>query len=181
MFESIWQNKEWLFSGIGVFILGSVITFIVWLRKKNAIKEVSKLNVQLPTRTTPIIEANLSNGPSKNNLLPITNSIAPRQIYGQINSAALLLQDEVRKQFLGIPVKWSGSLTNILSKEYAKPNISVYIYVENRHLVTFFVNPVNYPGIGTLKDGHIIEVEGTISKIDQISIGLVDAKIKFEI
>ena len=43
--------------------------------------------------------------------------------------------------------------------------------------VSFKINLKDYPGIGLLKEGHLIKFEGEIANIDDYRIELINAKI----
>ncbi len=44
MFDFISDNKDWIFSGIGVFVLGGIITFVKMLRSRKSLSPNSNMN-----------------------------------------------------------------------------------------------------------------------------------------
>lgn len=65
--EWIIDNKEWFFSGVGVFILGLIITFFSWLFRKKQLDD--NINVSMKQKGGKNSKNYQSNGDMTINLI----------------------------------------------------------------------------------------------------------------
>jgi hypothetical protein len=164
------KNKEWIFSGIGVFILGGILSGLYFLTKDNTKK-------QSPKTTITIIKQDNSK-PLSNNVSEQSKSIdslTPDGIKEVIKKIPIVQRNEIIKHYIGIPVKWEGELMDVKeinNKFYAliKPN-------KSDTLIKFNIDINDYPGFALLNEGHLIKVEGKIGNIDILWIELNDVRI----
>lgn len=174
MFDWIWDNKEWLFSGVGGIIFVLVLS---WL--KNRIKSRKTQEPSLNGATLQdIIDAPL---PPKKEPDILATSLSPGKIIKEVESAPLLQQPDICKQYEGIKVSWKGKLSS--ADKIDKENISLMITVTEGKVYTlifFNVNPKQYPGIGLLREGHEILVKGRIEEVSSY-ITLKAEKVIFNI
>ena len=160
MVDCIINNKEWLFSGVVAIVIG-VITWIITRRRSRKPLKVSLNGEPLQV----IIDAP---PPPKQEPITTTTNLLPRDIINKVNSAPLLQQSDIRKQYEGLKVSWKGILQHAEKKE--EENVKIMISVGKIHLdnmVFFNVNPNQYAGIGLLRRGHEMLVEGAISRVEE--------------
>ncbi len=173
MFDWIWDNKEWLFSGVGLSI--SALVFF-WL--KNRIK---RQKTQEPSLNGATLQDIIDAPPQPKQELDISaTSLSPGEIIKEVESAPLLQQPDIRKQYEGIKVSWKGKLSYA---DKIKKDIRLMILVteKNDNTAIFFdVNPKQYPCLGLLREGHEILVEGRIEGVSS-HIRLKAANLKFNI
>jgi hypothetical protein len=177
--ELLIKNKEWLFSGIGIVLIVGLFSFfrkLVNLQKRKSAPFSGPQNLKVITgspSTPTIIETKPPPNSPPTNIIPL-ESLSPEEIYNAINKAPLLQQEDVTKHYIGLKVKWEG----VLSSAYKEKDdiVRILIKSEEYNLISFNVNKNDYPGLGLLKKGTLITVEGII---DQISayFYLKDARI----
>jgi hypothetical protein len=110
---------------------------------------------------------------------PTTNlspkSLSPEDISKAIGTAPILQQKEIAKHYIGLKVTWEGHLDNVT---IVGDNVMIVLSPPGGgRYIGFQVNPNNYPGLGLLKRGAPIKVEGVISDLPGIFIQLKDVKI----
>lgn len=159
MFDWIWDNKEWLFSGVGGII---VVLVISWL--KNRIKSRKTQEPSLNGATLQDVIDALP--PPKQEPDILATSLSPGKIIKEVKSAPLLQQPNICKQYEDINVSWKGKLRSAdkIDKENIRLMISVIEGKVSTHIF-FNVNLKQYPGIGLLREGHEILVEGRIEEV----------------
>jgi len=175
MFDLILNNKEWLFSGGGVAILFFLVPWIIKKIKSRKTPEPSLNGASLQD----IIDAP---PPPKQKPIPQASSLTPKKIFEDIKSASLLQRPEMRKHYEGISVTWTGTLFN--AKKINEKIIHLQITVETEKdstSVFFNINPNKYPGIGLLREGHKIKVEGKITKVEDAWIILNAENIEYNV
>jgi hypothetical protein len=176
--ELINKNKEWLFSGIGIVLIVGLFSFfrkLINLQKKKSVpySEPQKVMKKTGTPSTPtIIEPKSALYYPPANII-LLESLSPSKILRTIREAPLLQQDEVTKHYIGLKVTWEGELNNA----YTIKNDIVRIVLCSSHKgIIFHVNKNDYPGLGLLKEGAMLTVEGIIEGIEGYFV-LKDARI----
>jgi hypothetical protein len=119
----------------------------------------------------------LSKSPSENIPRPETDlspkSLSPGDIKKTINMAPMLQQQEIAKNYIGLKVTWEGNLYNI--GKFGEDKIMIIILIGGEHIM-FYVISKDYPGLGLLKRGAPIKVEGVIDSVE-FFIKLKDIKM----
>jgi hypothetical protein len=173
MFEWLRENKEWLFSGVGVVLLTSLASTLIILMRRRRPSPVSEPE----TVSTPLeaAQAPVATPPS----VVSADSLTPDQIISAIKKAPLMQQPDVARHYRGLKVHWQGSLADVSSVEGGRVELWVrYHYGPFLvHLVSFEVDTKDYPGLGLLKEGHTLTFEGRIAKIVSETIHLSDARL----
>jgi hypothetical protein len=86
-----------------------------------------------------------------------------------MKNTPILQRRDKFKHYIGIKIKSQGKLISISPSFHSlKKNYSdILLSLEDPALgsVVFDVNPKDYPGIGLLKQGHLIKYEGEIDSI----------------
>ena len=181
MLEFLANNKEWLFSGLGLFILASlwaIIRSYINKKKQTPVKAVTNDKIK------PNAEPERSDIQIKQERDFSISLITAEQIMASIADLPILQQKEMARQYIGLKVKWQGTLTSI-SDDYdnkAARRIQLMASEANPFLIIgFSLDPKNYPGIGLLKRGHEMTVEGIIKKVDRFWIELENAVMKYSL
>jgi len=175
----IWENRTWLFSGIGVFILAYLYKSLKHLHtgKKSEMSE----DDQAPMGRK--IEQN--NHEEVPNLYPIyrvdARPLSAKEIISIVKGAPLLQQSDIKSHYCGIRVRWVGKLVSMKPSEGKTVRILINCGEEfhDYSFSSFDVSRIDYPGLGLLKEGDRLEVEGTIEDIDLPIIKLKNARIAF--
>jgi len=85
-----------------------------------------------------------------------------------------LQQVEVSKHYIGLKVKYEGIISS--AREKKDDIVQMFMFSLNECIV-FNVNKKDYPGLGLLKKGAVLKIEGIIEKIDGNVFELKDVRI----
>lgn len=176
MIKFIAENKEWLFSGIGVTILivGYALVRRMFLKRKKETKEVE-------IHLHPLSE------PSKaddHGLIPIKKVDLLRfsEIAKIIKKAPPLQRDDVKKSFKGIKVMWDGYLINATKKD--NDIVSLHLApgpkdLDRLHTIHCEVSLNDYRELGILPEGAKIRIQGEIARAGTLDVELINVKLFF--
>ncbi|MCJ7728454.1 MAG: hypothetical protein MUO27_01015, partial [Sedimentisphaerales bacterium] len=158
MVKWILENKEWVFSGIGVFILG----FLIVGFRKLVVKKKPSVN----TQSNQAIKSDTDNKKIKtieSEQQKIRKDLTPEAIVNAVKSVPPLQRKDIVKHYQGIRVKWSGTLSSVM--DIFGPDVLMTLRSSDANPVdiVFSVNPANYKGLSLINIGHTITIEGDIS------------------
>ena len=159
MIEWILQNRDWVFSGIGVAILAGLVALAKRLLRR------SPPNSQLPAEMP--LQVVIDSVPTMPMSLPsAATAIDPMEIISAIEAAPFLQQSDIEKHYLGIEVEWNGRLLSAAKHQDDKVGLVLGSPGPGSDFgVAFDVDPTRYPGLGLLRKGDMIRVAGVIDKI----------------
>ena len=167
------DNKEWLFSGAGVAVVGGLLAWLIRrLRQTTKTQDTPRfsgpLQVILESPAPPLYTPPAGHAP-----------LDPQAIFDAIQSAPLLQQPEVEKHYHGLRVEWSGTLISAVKR--ADDNISLLLRCTSSGVpplaCSFEVNPAIYPGLGLLRADGSVRVAGVIDSISDEIIHLVEVQL----
>jgi hypothetical protein len=166
MIDWIIQNKEWLFSGIGIIIIGLVWRSLVYFRNK----------AKYPHTTGNSSKEYDSNFRS---LIRPGKIVDFEKIFRELQKIPPLQLKERAKHYFGIQVKGFGKLSSV--EELKEDLIGITLVPESTvGFIRTAVLPDEYPGIGVVEYGAKIEIQGKITDIEnRYGIYLSEAKLKF--
>ena len=131
------EKKSWLFDGIGALVLvglaggvWKVWKFIFgWWRKraKNVNMELSE--IELPV--LPPIEL-MTNESSTPQGVGVTAS----QILQAVESVPILQREDIKKHYIGLPVKWKGKLSSISPRNKNYPDLALRVRINLGDVLT---------------------------------------------
>jgi hypothetical protein len=181
MFQFILDNKEWLFSGIGVPIFIAIFVVIknfLWKKKKPI---PIKRNSEIVTNLNPSGEKGIT---SDEIIVPINqiSSITCQKIGELIKNAPPLQRDEVKKNFVGIKVLWDAYLC--LASKDDEGIVSLWLSTgnelkDNIYSIHCTVAIEKYPELGILPEGSRIKIQGEIAEADIYDIKLINVILCF--
>lgn len=173
MFDWIWNNKEWLFPCVVAIVIG-VITWIITKRRSHKPQKVS-----LDGEPLQVI---IDSPPPPKRAVDISTALSPKKIIEEINSAPLLQQPDLSKQYEGLKVSWKGTLAAADKPFDETVRLMIWVYEEDKETAVFFnIDPKQYPGIGLLREGHELLVEGKIDRIEHRHIVLDAENLVFNV
>jgi hypothetical protein len=170
MIEFIIKNKEWLFSGIGVFLIAGAFAILkLFLRRRQKASSMQSLSL-----------SEGSHGGDLNAMLTANvigaERITPDAIQTAFCSAPLLQRSEIARQYQGLRVQWKGNVFSVEMLAWGKAKIE--IKWQNSAFGIFFVlGSTKYKGLGILKRGDVLTVDGKIEQVSEFYISLTDAKL----
>lgn len=175
MIKWILENKEWVFSGIGVFILGFLIVGVrkLFVKKKTTVNTQSNQTIKSDTDTEKIktIESEQQK---------IIKNLTPEAVVNAVKSVPPLQRKDVAKHYKGIRVQWSGTVENIMELSSSSDVFISLRSNESKYVsIAFTVNPANHKGLSLINIGHTINVEGDIKDADRYIITLNNVQLNF--
>jgi hypothetical protein len=171
MIEWIWNNREWLFSGLGVFIIGGAIAAIYRHFKKSPPQQI----VQVILPQTSVKEDKT------------IAQVTPAQIFDEMQKLPILQQQQFREHYKGLRVSWRGKLSYICTSRINDDHYTVIFRMpstsgaSDMYSVTFDIPQSKYPGLGLLHEGSFIDVTGSIERLDVFDVHLTDVDLSFSI
>lgn len=184
------KNKEWFFSGLGVFIFG--LFWSILLRKKSDVsnknynnvgQNIGEINQNKGNISLVNIESAAFNTVSKNTVdgrKQIEEELLPEAILNSIENAPPLQQEDIKKHYIDLDVEWIGYLTfaNKLSNgTFIRITLETKGSAFPHPMIVFTVRQDKYPELGILKKGHKLKVRGKIFDIDFPRIYLEHAEL----
>lgn len=166
------ENKEWIFSGIGIAIFGGMFVLI----QKAFVERKSLINS--PEKKTTIQAHHNTETQTYNSQRKIVRStLTPKAILKAVNSVPPLQRKDIAKHYSGIRVSWSGSVASIDGLGLGP---DVIIALNSGKLayrdICFVVNPSEHKGLSLVDIGQRITVEGDIESVGH-SVKLVNVKL----
>lgn len=152
------NNKEWLFSGVGIFVVIGIYNFF-----KNKYKSKVRLNADLKSDIIPAMPVE-----EKSDVNETTNRInlSPEYIQKEIEKLPPLQQDDALKHYTGLNITWEAALLSVKKENNGYVRVMVTIPGRIGSYITFSVRLSDYPVLAVIKEKTKIRVKGTISSID---------------
>ncbi len=88
----------------------------------------------------------------------------------------LLQRPDVARQYHGLGVQWEGELHSVQMMSDGKAKIEIK-WQNSIFGIFFMLDSTKYKGIGILKRGDLLTVDGRIEDVSESYISLVDAKL----
>ncbi|MFC1818220.1 hypothetical protein ACFL0B_03910 [Thermodesulfobacteriota bacterium] len=162
MLKYLIDNKEWIFSGIGVFLLATVVGIIQYILKR---KRVGSL------KDDKIINEQSFNERTKDktliNKVEFTN-ITVKNIIDKLHNTPPFQRDTLSNNYKGLKVRWEGKLWNVEKETYtdkSEKTVRVVFHPIPKNLhyrVLLTVDIDRYPQLKIIKRGSKIAAEGEI-------------------
>jgi len=173
MIEYILDNKEWIFSGIGVSVLGLLFLIFKYSFKKGSSsdKNIKSIPSNIPKFETP-------------NLAP-TGDIAQEEVYKimqEFESLPPLQLDDVKSHYRGLNVDWMTEYLSAYKKDDDLIRVSLELITKSFRpiFVHCEVNLSEYKQFSILKKKAKIRVIGEIIAFETYSIELSNVKLAFQ-
>lgn len=148
MFDWIWDNRQWLFSGLGVVGTAGVVKLILFFHRR-----VKVVAVQNGSDSAPTIQ------PSANRV-PVL-SLSAEKILTQIRSLPPLQQEDSFNSYKGTRIRYVGLVNFIRKGENETANLELY-QPDSVAKVVFSVPLSDYPELKHLRQATPIVAEGTL-------------------
>lgn len=181
----LFENKEWIFSGIGVFALGGAFALFKMFINKRKPKQVTyDIDEKLKNFTKATQESTEkmyqsleklqalrvgTEQPNFNNKNKVPSNITLKEIISDIHDAPPFQTRDKEKQYNGIYVEWSGKLWNVVTNHFANKDENVVkVEINPYHddilyRIIFDANINDYPELKVLKKNSEIKVKGNIT------------------
>lgn len=162
MIEYLNNNKQWIFSGIGVFIISLFISGIIYLSKNER---------QLPTTGS---------------------ETTPSQIVDSIAKYPPLQQSDIAKSYVGTKINWNvefASASMAYENDNNFVNVAlrdtiIFDGINPKHHTWILCSRLalsNHPELKSLKEGNKLNIKGIVSKVspDDRSIDIEKATFSY--
>jgi hypothetical protein len=172
--DELLKNKEWIFSGVGVFILGFVGTLIwkrFFLQKESAVHSPPVLIVQIAEGSKALLENNAIISQSPTHITAIA-PITVQKITEAIDSAPPLQQNDIAKNYIGLHVRWEARLFSAEKGKNDLVRLTLDFSDKTSELVTCSVQLSEYRELGILPKGASITVIGKIKEVKRNPVSL---------
>jgi hypothetical protein len=150
IWNNIWDNKEWLFSGVGIALISGLI-FIV--------RRI------LSNKKWPFDENEFKIKPFPRDIVKEVDSVPPFQV------------NEKERSYIGLKIQWKCTLQDIKKRNGDEILIS-FLDRGNYPWIYCNVSTNQYPEFKILKKGESAWVAGKIEEIRGNTISVVIEKIK---
>jgi len=166
MLKWILNNKEWLFSGVGIFIIAGLYGF---LKSKTNFKLAAHTNTNANLKADP--DLNLE---SENLTNPI--SVTAKYIRKQINLLPPFQQKDAIKHYIGLTIDWEMNFHTAEQNDGDIAHVTLVIDKEGRpDFASCDVKLSQYPELKVMQEGKKIRVK---AKIKSINSGLYWFQLK---
>lgn len=160
------QNKEWLFSGGGVVLIG-FLGSLFWRRisKEKTKNSGTLVVVQIPDGTATEAVATKLLADSRPTHITRLASVTVADMTAALERAPPLQRDEVAKHYEGIAVQWDAQLFSAAKDGEDEVRLTLDFGPGDSNLVSCRVRLSEYRELGVLPKGAPISVIGKIQKV----------------
>lgn len=169
------DNKQWLFSGVGVAISTAIIGLVwrVFSHKRSSYTISPAPADRAPTQQIlPQIVTTSSSAAA----VPILQ-MSLDDILSDIQSRPPFQRDETIKHYIGTKVRFAGQMVFLLKKNDEEVDISIRPNDSYYPEVEFLVSVLKYPEFKVIKNGAPLVVEGRIIEIGYGRVQLEDVTV----
>ena len=168
MTKWILENKEWLFSGIGVTVLLGIVYLI---------RRATRRSQPIPQRESipaPQSEAPSSPSPQPRKLVELD---VPK-IIQEIESLPPFQRDDARKHYIGVRFRFTGSLFSAKAQEKERIRIGLHSLNESHFPLVFgYVPAKDNPQLRIAHEGTKLTIEGELVDFDSYTASLDNIEI----
>jgi hypothetical protein len=168
----------WVFSGVGVFVIGLVIAALRYIRRPQTPIQTAE---KLPPVTLSVVLA-APTPPSPAQVPADIEFMDLDRVVEAISDAPLLQQAGMLEHYVGLRTRFTGTL--ISASKTPEERISVALGAVGQRKVdgvVFEINPAGYPGLGLLRSGHEVTVVGRLKNVSSRVVWLEDAEVSFKL
>jgi hypothetical protein len=178
--EYVNKNKEWLFSGVGVAVIGYVAAHF-WGRPNTKSQPAQSAVIIVQTSTQEAQQFNGTEQIDQGAPAHITkiSTITLAEILTTLEKAPPLQKNEIAKNYNGLNVQWETKLWSAEKKADELVNLTLDFGPSDMHLVHCSVRLSDYRELGILPKGAPITVIGHIKEIGRQSATLDDVQLFF--
>jgi hypothetical protein len=180
MINWIVQNKEWLFSGVGITVFTIIYGVFMNRRNASADKSVSQVIVHVHNETDGPYQPGIKDVKITPSSIERISRISYEAIRKALDSAPPLQQEDVKKHFVGINVEWDAVLNSATKAD--DEYIDLFLQAPDKHTlnwITCRVRLSEYRELGVLPKNAKIRIHGEIENIETLFVSLTNVKLFF--
>ena len=188
----LWDNREWLFSGLGVLILGGVWAFFRKRSRPESISFPSSNKASLSaehnssvlgspvasgsniSQTVNFSTTNIAPPPVAHRREPTTTRPTPEEIMAQVDSVPVLQKIAAGQAYVGLKVRWPVTFSTAVELD------DMHRRTERKTIIAE-VDSNRFPRLRTIHKGTSMQISGTIAEFtDMGNIRLEGVDISFQ-
>ncbi|MDD4062134.1 MAG: hypothetical protein PHW08_15720 [Kiritimatiellae bacterium] len=185
MYEFLWDNRQWLFSGLGLAVIAVVWRLILYLLRRGK-PAASGVGISGGVKRAPNAEHRTPNfdGADKSVsaqgrqesagvIQPPSNrppafSLSAQEILSQIRALPPLQQEDSFNSYRGTRIRYVGFVNSICKGEGNTAHLELYQSI-GRPKVVFSVSLADYPELKQIQQGTPIVAEGALQQLSSSS------------
>jgi len=174
MLEFIQQNKEWLFSGVGIAVIGAIFA---WFRQIKTDKD-EKPQVVIHILNNPEVTQDNDETDVTSASIERISPVTFEMMKDAIENAPPLQRDDVKRNYVGIKIEWDAFLK--AANKDDEGFVRLRLTTDKEHsLNTIYCKVLldEYRELGVLPEGAKIRIHGEIEEADTWDIRLKDVKL----
>lgn len=177
MIDWVINNKEWVFSGVGIPVLGTLIWVVRYFGQRKSRGSVS-IESRFPVTVPQEIPVNVPIAIER--ISPVT----PNVIQASIESAPPLQQNAIAQRYVGQRIEWDTELSDAKQQDnLVRLQLRAVREPGAEYLLPFFawcsVKLDDYPELAILPEKTHICINGTITDVSIGSVKLDKARLIF--
>ena len=180
MCKWIWENKDWLFSGCGLFAIMWLINYIRKRISKN--HEPQQLSTETPKQTLDAVYPNVSAKETERPSRPKSHALIReiQDIANAIESSPPSREKDVCADFAGTYIRALGDYSSFYKGDGEMVCIGMRVAGATRFYVYFDIQINDYPEFKTIQKSTPLYIEGRIQRIDySCNIYVDEVEIRF--
>ncbi len=178
MFRFILDNKEWIFSGAGVAVLGGLIA-ILCRRSHKAPENLPQVIIHVPG-----MDQAQSEESKAAEVIPVSieriSPISFKYIRKTIDEALPLQREQISKKFVGLKVEWDTFLKGVSTDKGDMVRLRLTTNKKVPLDTIYCKVPLSqYRELGVLPEGARIRIQGEIEEAGSWDVTLNNVKLFF--
>ena len=189
----LWENRTWLFSGVGVAALTALIRFVrrLWVPAKQPSRTAEIAAIE----NASLVDSPIAIGSNISQVIHVPSEAArptagisptqptPEKIRSEIEGLPLYLQRDAEKNYVAVAVRWRVLLRHISRQSSDNDICDVALSVPGEPGSVIFceVRTSECPRLRSAKEETLIQVAGFIQEVRMagLTIRLRDANLTF--
>jgi len=194
----LWANKEWIFSGLGVAVLGVFVRLFFRPPSGGPSGQI------FAGRSSSVLGSPVASGSNISQTISIVTTTqleephsdksyspapTPSEIRNQLLALPVFQRKSAAHSYLGLKVRWPAKLADLeeLLLSYRRvvdigdATHDLHVLADEYHPARMYVNIERFPRLKISHEGTAMEISGTICYVSEGgSIRLKDAEISFD-
>lgn len=179
VFNWLWENRQWVFSGAGVSLIPLTAMVIGKLRRSRAKPESTTTSIVVQIDGAPFSTTPPGNEASRPVRIDRIAPINPDDVHNAIANAMPLQEAAIKQSYVGLKVEWDTVLLG--AEETDGGIVRLHMEAESRPMFIIFCNVKldDYRELGITPKGSRIRLYGEIEEAAMWHVNLKDVELKF--
>lgn len=181
MLDFLWDNKAWLFEGLGVAVIVGLGTFLyrkIFGKDKRTTSQITVVNVIDGNKQTAISSQAIPGDLAPTKVTRIS-PLSFEEVLATLRDAPPLQIEAIGARFKGITVQWKGQVFSIEKYDKDTVRLTLHFGPHKSGLVFCSVSLAKYPELQYLKKETPVTVQGIVEKTGGGSVTLENPELFF--